>query len=178
MLRPDKPGGGKVTRKNATPGGFYPGPVTNRDRNEWKVVVMAEGAEQLIAEARAGDQAILGRLLESYRNYIRLLARIQIGRQLQGKVDASDVVQETFLDANRYFANFRGQAEEQFVCWLREILAGTLANITRHYFGTQARDVRLECALLADLDQSSNALAQIIVDPRHRSSSVAQGVGV
>ena len=64
---------------------------------------MTAEAERLIAEARAGDAATLGRLLELYRNYLRLLARVEIGRRLQGKVDASDVVQEAFLDAHRYF---------------------------------------------------------------------------
>ncbi|MCI0456438.1 MAG: sigma-70 family RNA polymerase sigma factor [Gemmataceae bacterium] len=131
---------------------------------------MPGDTERLIEEARAGDTSTLGRLLELYRNYLRLLARIEIGRRLQGKVDASDVVQETFLDAHRHFATFRGNAEAQFVCWLREILAGTLANLVRRYLGTQARDVRLECALAADLDQSSHALAQILVDP-HSSPS-------
>lgn len=138
------------------------------------VVNMAEAVERLIAQARGGDAPTLGRLLESYRNYLRLLARIQIGRRLQGKIDASDVVQETFLDANRYFANFRGHAEAQFVQWLREILAGTLANVVRRYLGTQARDVRLECALVADLDQSSCSLAQLLVDP-HSSPSQHAG---
>lgn len=131
---------------------------------------MTANVERLIEEARAGDTSTLGRLLESYRGYLRLLARIEIGRRLQGKVDASDVVQETFLDAHRYFASFRGQVEAQFVHWLREILAGTLANVVRRYFGTQARDVRLEQALAYDLDQSSFALVQILADP-HSSPS-------
>jgi RNA polymerase sigma-70 factor (ECF subfamily) len=127
-------------------------------------------AEQLLKQARAGDTTTLGRLLESYRNCLRLLARTEIGRQLQGKVDASDVVQETLLAAHRHFASFRGHAEPQFAKWLREILANTLANVVRHYLGTQARDVRLECALGDDLDQSAHALAQILLDP-HSSPS-------
>jgi RNA polymerase sigma-70 factor, ECF subfamily len=126
--------------------------------------------ERWIQEARAGDGAVLGRLLETYRGYLRLLARVEIGRRLQGKMDASDVVQETFLDAHRQFANFRGESEAQLLYWLREILAGTLANVVRRYFGTQARDVRLE--LNAGLDQSSQALGQILVDPH---SSPSQG---
>jgi RNA polymerase sigma-70 factor (ECF subfamily) len=127
---------------------------------------MAIEAQQLLLEAREGDSATLGRLLEQYRNYLRLLARIEIGRKLQGKVDASDLVQEVFLDAHRYFPNFRGTAEPQFVQWLREILAGTLANQVRRYFGTQARDLRLERSIAADLDRSSVALGGIPVDPQ------------
>lgn len=122
-------------------------------------------ATDMIATARH-DPATLGRLLEQYRNYLRLLARIEIGRKLQGKVDASDVVQEAFLDAHRYFPAFRGGSEAQLTAWLREILAGTLANQVRRYFGTQARDPRLEVGLMADLDQSTAGLGAIPVDPQ------------
>ena len=131
---------------------------------------MATDVGRWIEQARAGDSATLGQLLESYHNYLRLLARIEIGRRLQGKVDASDVVQETFLEAHRHFPNFQGHAEGQFVHWLRTILAATLANIVRRYLGTQARDLRLERQLAEDLDQSTCALGQILVDP-HSSPS-------
>jgi RNA polymerase sigma-70 factor (ECF subfamily) len=123
-----------------------------------------------IQEARDGDGAVLGRLLEAYRGYLRILAHVEIGKRLQGKVDASDVVQETFLDAHRQFPSFRGESEAQLVTWLREILAGTLANVVRRFLGTQARDVRLE--FHAGLDQSSQALGEMLVDPH---SSPSQG---
>lgn len=137
---------------------------------------MSETAEKLLAAAKAGDTPTLGRLLESYRDYLRLLARIEIGRRLQRKVDASDLVQEVFLDAHRQFPEFRGTAEGQFVQWLRRILAGTLARQVRHYIGTQARDVRLEVGIEADLDQSTYGLSLIPIDPRSSPSNhVARG---
>ena len=123
-----------------------------------------------IQQAQAGDQATLGRLLESYQNYLRLLARIEIGRRLQGKVDASDIVQETFLEAHRQFPLFQGTAEAQLSKWLRTILAGTVANVVRRYAGTQARNLRLERELVEGLDQSTCALEQMLVD-RHSSPS-------
>lgn len=132
----------------------------------------ASPPSQLIADARH-DPAALGRLLELYRNYLRLLARIEIGRKLQGKVDASDVVQEAFLDAHRYFPSFRGTAEPQLAQWLREILAGRLANQVRRYFGTKARDPRLEVGLQADLDHSAVGLAAIPIDPHSSPSQQA-----
>lgn len=131
---------------------------------------MTAEVDALIEKARTGDASTLGELLGSYQNYLRLLARIEIGRRLQGKVDASDVVQETFLEAHRHFANFQGHATGQFTQWLRAILAATLANTVRRYLGTQARDLRLERELAADLDQSTCALAQMLVDP-HSSPS-------
>src|SRR5437868_4217906 len=116
--------------------------------------------EQLLVLARAGSGNALGRLLELYRSYLTLLARLQISRRLQGKVDAADLVQETFLKAHRHFVQFRGMTESELVSWLRQILAATLANLVRHYFAAQRRDVRLERELAADLDQSSRVLDQ------------------
>src|SRR5262245_50828169 len=99
--------------------------------------------EQLLHRVRAGDGPALGQLLERYRAYLVVLARVQIGRRLQGKVDAADLVQEAFLGACRDFPQFRGTTEPEFLGWLRQILASLLANLIRHYQGTQRRDVRL-----------------------------------
>jgi RNA polymerase sigma-70 factor (ECF subfamily) len=114
--------------------------------------------ELSILDAKTRGDAAVGSLLEGYRNYLRLLARLEIGRRLQGKVDASDLVQETFLEAHRNFHRFQGTSEPQFACWLRQILAANVANLVRRYFGTQGRDARLEEELRAELDNSSRML--------------------
>ena len=124
---------------------------------------MTADLENLLQEARAGDAATLGRLFELYRRYLALLARMQIGQRLQGKVDASDLVQETVLEAHRNFPHFRGATEAQFLSWLRQILASKLANLLRHYLGTQGRDVRLERDLEDDLGRSSALLGRGLV---------------
>lgn len=124
----------------------------------------AEELKSLIDKARGGDAPVLGQLLESYRNYLRVLADIEIGRRLQRKVDASDIVQETFLEAHRQFPHFQGDVEAQLAEWLRTILAGTLANTVRRYFGTQARDLRLEQEISGDLNRSSCALSDWAVE--------------
>src|SRR5438874_12025956 len=116
---------------------------------------MTISPEQLLQEIRQGDPTALGRLLELYRHYLALLARLQIGQRLQGKVDASDLVQETFLEAHRNFAHFRGTSEGELVRWLRQILATNLADLLRRYLGTQGRDVRLEREIEAAFDRSS-----------------------
>jgi RNA polymerase sigma-70 factor (ECF subfamily) len=116
---------------------------------------MTAEPELLLQEARGGDAAILGQLLEMYRRYLSLLARVQIGQRLQGKVDAEDLVQDTFLEAHRNFPRFQGTTEGQFLCWLRKILAARLADMLRHYLGTQGRDVRLERELEDAFDRSS-----------------------
>jgi len=114
--------------------------------------------EKLLLLAQAGDAAALGLLLDRYRNYLGLLARLQIGRRLRGKVDASDLVQEAFLKAHRDFDMFRGTSEKEWVAWLRQILAMNLAQVVRHYCATGRRDLALERQLTVELDHSSNVM--------------------
>lgn len=121
------------------------------------------GPEQWMLLARQGDAAALGLLLENYRQYLELLARLEIGRRLQHKVDYSDVIQETFLEAHRNFKLFRGSGEAEFVAWLRSILSARLANLVRHYVGTQGRDIRREQAMEINVDQSSRMLDGALV---------------
>ncbi len=110
-----------------------------------------------LLRARQGEEA-RGALLENYRGYLELLARVEIGRRLQTKLDTADVVQETFLEAHRNFDSFRGQSEAEFVAWLRTIFSARLSNLVRHYLRTQGRDLRREQALEINLDQSSRLL--------------------
>jgi len=119
---------------------------------------MTLDAQVLLQQARGGNEKALGQLLESYTRYLTLLARVQIGRRLQGKVDPSDVVQETFLEAHRQITNFRGNSEGELVAWLRRILAGQIALTLRRFLGTKGRDLKLERELAAQLDQSSEIL--------------------
>ena len=119
---------------------------------------MALDTPLLLQQALAGDEAARGRLLESYSGYLTLLARVQIGRRLQGKVDAGDVVQETFLEAHRQMSQFRGTTEAELAAWLRRILSGQLALVCRRYLGTKGRDVTLERELAAQVDHSSQAM--------------------
>lgn len=126
---------------------------------------MSAHPEDLLHQARGGDADVLGRLLELYRRYLALLARVQIGQRLQGKVDASDLVQETFLEAHRHFPRFEGHSEPQFVRWLRQILAAKLADLLRRYLGAQARDVRLEREIEDAFDRSSVLLDRGLVAP-------------
>ncbi len=123
-----------------------------------------------IAKAKSGDETALGELLSSYEKYLKLLAQLQIGRNLRGKVDASDIVQETFLEAHRGIGKFEGDNEAQLAAWLRSILAHRLAGTMRHYLGTQARDIRLEQQICEALDKSTMSIGGMFIDPRSSPS--------
>ncbi len=128
---------------------------------------------RLFRKAKAGNGEALGRLLEWYRPYLALLARLQISRRLQGKLDPADLVQDVMLEAHSHFELFRGSAEGEFVAWLRRILADRLANLVRHYQGTKRRDVRLEREIAAAVDDSSRFLDGALAAPESSPSERA-----
>jgi RNA polymerase sigma-70 factor (ECF subfamily) len=92
--------------------------------------------------------------LEQYREYLALLARLQIDPRLQGKVDASDLVQQTLVKAHQYQGQFRGSSERERAAWLRRILGNTLLDLLRKF----QLELDLERSLQAALDQSSARL--------------------
>src|SRR3954470_16292645 len=94
----------------------------------------------ILVLAKEGDRDALGRLIERHRGYLILLARMQIGRLLRGKLDPEDLLQEVSLESHRGVIRFRGSTERAFRAWLRQILAAVLSNQVRHYRGTKGRD--------------------------------------
>src|SRR5262249_9943767 len=98
-----------------------------------------------------------GSMLERFRSYLHLLARMNLDARLRGKLDASDVVQQTLLQAYRALSQFRGQTEAELASWLRQILARNLEHAVRD-FSRDKRDVGRERSLQAALDASSARL--------------------
>ena len=86
-----------------------------------------------------------------------LLARLKLDRKLRGKLDASDVVQQTLLEAHQALESFRGDDLAAQAAWLRQILARNLANAVRDLTRAK-RDVRKERSLQAELDNSASQL--------------------
>lgn len=103
--------------------------------------------EAIIAEARAGDVASLGVLLQRYRNYLQLLVSAQLRTSVGRRVGESDVVQEAMLAAHRDFADFRGETAGEFAGWLRTILARTLLREIDRHVKAEKRNVRREVSL-------------------------------
>lgn len=108
------------------------------------------------------------RAVEDYRDYLHLLARLQLDPRLAGKVDPSDVVQQTLVKAHQNREQFRGQTAAEQAGWLRRILANTLIDAARKFgreldqersLEQQIHDssVRLEGWLAADQSSPSEA---------------------
>jgi RNA polymerase sigma-70 factor (ECF subfamily) len=94
---------------------------------------------------------------DRFRSYLLLLARLKLDRKLRGKLDASDVVQQTLLEAHQAIASFQGNDTSAQAAWLRKILSRNLANAVRDLTRAK-RDVRKERSLQADMDASASKL--------------------
>ena len=118
-----------------------------------------------MSEAAVGDP----RPLEQYREYLRLLARLQLDPRLRGQLDPSDIVQQTLLKAHERFDQFRGQTDLELRAWLRAILARSLIDAARK-FGRQKGD-RTQ-SLETALEESSAKLEALLAS---EESSPSQG---
>src|SRR5437763_4304514 len=103
--------------------------------------------EQCLSAARAGSREALGQALQAYRHYLLEIARDEIDRALQAKGGASDLVQETFLEASRTFPRFHGQSAPELRAWLRALLLRHVAKHGRRFRTTLKRRVAAEVAL-------------------------------
>jgi RNA polymerase sigma-70 factor (ECF subfamily) len=98
--------------------------------------------------------------IETYREYLHLLARIQLRAELQGQLEPSDLVQETLLKAHQKFDQFRGKSDKELAAWLRRILATTLVDAARKLRPDKTGDPRLEHAI----EESSHRLEAWLAD--------------
>jgi RNA polymerase sigma-70 factor (ECF subfamily) len=128
---------------------------------------------RLIERARREEPGALDRLFDSYRNYLRLLARTGLDASLRGKADPSDLVQDALLKAAQRFGQFRGTTDAELAGWLRQILARCLADFVRRY-GTGGRHAGREQSLDQLLDRSSQAMERIMAADGTSPSASAQ----
>jgi RNA polymerase sigma-70 factor (ECF subfamily) len=127
---------------------------------------------ELIAAARSGDRAAEDVLFSRYWSYLVLVARMSLRRAVRAKVGASDVVQETFLNAHEALPEFRGTTSEELTAWLRRVLARCLLDAERRYRRNGGRDVALERSIDAAVERSSEALLRL---PAARGTSPSAG---
>jgi len=110
---------------------------------------------ELIERARGGDAECRERLFALCRSYLGFVARSQVETWLRRKVDASDLVQQTMLEAHRDFERFQGASEKQWLAWLRKILSHNAADFVRHYRGTAKRQARREVGFRDPADSAA-----------------------
>jgi RNA polymerase sigma-70 factor, ECF subfamily len=111
--------------------------------------------------------------LERYRSWLGLLARLQVEPRFRAKFDASDIVQQTMLEAVRGWPQFRGGTEAELAAWLRQILTHVLLHEMRRFGAAQRRDVGREVSLEQALAESSRRLGDALAAPGSSPSEQA-----
>ena len=95
----------------------------------------------------AGDPAAAGELFAACRDRLKKMVKLRLDRRLQGRLDASDVLQEAFLDVQRKAADFAGRPDLPAYLWLRLVTTERLLILHRHHLGAQMRDAAQEVSL-------------------------------
>ena len=114
---------------------------------------------RLIGLARAGDRQALSALLERHRDRLRRMVELRLDWRLQARIDASDILQDAFLEvASRLDEYLRGPELPLFL-WLRLVVGQRLATMHRHHLGTQMRDASREVSLYRDALPAASSAA-------------------
>src|SRR6516162_10288867 len=131
--------------------------------------------KRLLRNAAQGDRDGWGRLLEQHRDRLRRMLGLRLDPRLQGRVDASDVIQETYLEASARLAEYLQKPTMPFFLWLRFLAGQKLVTLHRHHLGRQMRDAGREISLYRGRlpEASSAALAAQLMGREARPSEAA-----
>lgn len=119
------------------------------------------GFDGLLAAARAGSTEAIGRLLMEARSYLLLVASREMPVDLRRKITPSDVVQDTYLEAQRHFPQFSGSTPDDLLAWLRRILLNNLTDALRFYRQASCRRIDREVSLDATDSQPAAQAAEV-----------------
>lgn len=117
--------------------------VDDNQSNENSSVRLSNDSQRLFSLARDGDDSALWHVTEEFRPYLKALVRRNLGPQLAGKVDDSDIVQQSLIRAVNKFPDFQGMHIAQWQAWLVAIVQNETRN-TMRYWHQQRRNAKLE----------------------------------
>jgi RNA polymerase sigma-70 factor (ECF subfamily) len=122
----------------------------------------ATTSDELLRRAKAGEAAALGELFAHYRDRLRKMVHLRLDRRVAGRLDASDVLQEAYLDVARRFPEYVAAPAVPFYVWLRALTGQRMIDLHRQHLGAKMRDAGQEVSLYRGaLPQASSAsLAQ------------------
>src|SRR5438034_11051636 len=101
-------------------------------------------ATDLLARARAGDQAAVQAIFSSHRERLRRMVEIRLDRRVQARIDASDVIQDAYVEIVTRLPEYLRDPHLPLFLWLRLVVGGRWTKLHRHHLGTQMRDAGLE----------------------------------
>jgi RNA polymerase sigma-70 factor (ECF subfamily) len=136
---------------------------------------MNAGEQQAALErARQGDGESLGRLLESFRPFVRLLVRGVRDRRLQARIDDSDLIQDAMMQIHKHFDGFQGNTVAELVVWLRPIALRAAGHTLRDHRATGKRDITREQVV----EEMGNVLIDAGSSPSARAIRHEQAVRI
>ena len=122
-------------------------------------------ADDLLCRAQTGDRQALVALFDRYRGRLKHMIRLRLDRRLTGRLDASDVLQEAYLEADKRFAEYLREPAIPVFLWLRLVTGQKLTDLHRHHLGAKMRDAGMEVSLhRGALPQASSvSLAELLL---------------
>lgn len=133
---------------------------------------------EMLEAARKGDGTALGLLCEHLREYVSLVAAAGLNRGLRAKVDPSDIVQQSFMEAQTGIGEFRGTSELEFRTWLVRLVEHNLLDVHRHYQQARRRNVSREVPFAPQQYVSPQPTASSILLKRERDEQLASAVAM
>ena len=103
--------------------------------------------DELVRRAAQGDDVAWDRLISEHRTRLRRMVSLRMDRRLQGRIDPSDVIQESLIDAARRLPDYAEKPDMPFFLWLRFLTAQRLMEQHRRHLGAKARDAGREISL-------------------------------
>lgn len=119
----------------------------------------SDNTADLLRRAADGDEAARSELFGQHRERLARMVRLRLNRQLQGRVDEEDILQETFLDAARKLNDYLRNPEAPFFLWLRSLAGLKLNEVHRQHLGTQKRDAGREVSLYQGALPEANSMS-------------------
>ncbi len=128
----------------------------------------------LIGHAQAGDREALNELLERYRDRLRRMVEMRLDPRLQARIDASDVIQEAYVEVAERLDEYLRDPKLPLFLWLRLVVGERLVTLHRHHLGAQMRDANREVSLYRGaLPAASSAALAAQLLGRHTSPTQA-----
>jgi RNA polymerase sigma-70 factor (ECF subfamily) len=131
--------------------------------------------DELLIDAKGGDDLAINRLLERHRDSVRRLVQMRLDHKIRRRIDVSDVVQEVFVEANRRLRQYLQQPVMPFHLWLRQIAKDRIIDAHRRHRESAKRSVDRERPLVArgNLDRSTMEFAAQLCDPQLTPAAAA-----
>ncbi len=131
---------------------------------------MVFDSQMKLEAAKRGDLQAKGELLDRFRPYLNVIAQRLLDDRIQGRLDFSDVVQATYLEASRDFHQFRGDSIESFLAWLRNILRNNVSTVHQEHLAAQKRSARREVNLHKSATSDASSMQMEHLVPSEASS--------